>query len=163
MPRLGVRRLSSQIFASQLAILIATVVMGFVLFAHQERGQLDRQYEQRSVAIAQTVADMPDVQICVEHPSGGCAALVQARATKVQFETKAAYVVVIDMNRVRHSHPDSNLIGDQVEEPIVTIDGQTHAGIDHGATGRSANGKAPMYSADGAMIGEVSVGIKESA
>ncbi|HKC27667.1 MAG TPA: sensor histidine kinase, partial [Jatrophihabitans sp.] len=103
------------------------------------------------------------VQSCVEHPSRGCAALVQARATKVQFETNAAYVVVIDMNRVRHSHPDPTLIGQQVEEPIVTLDGQTHAGIDHGATGRSANGKAPMYSADGAMIGEVSVGIKESA
>jgi two-component system CitB family sensor kinase len=167
MPRLRVRRLSSQIFASQLAILTATVLMGFVLFAYEERGQLDRQYEQRSIAIAQAVADMPDVQNCIEYAGPGCAALVQARATKLQADTNAAYVVVIDMNRVRHSHPkpppgQPSLIGQKVEEPIVTIDGQTHAGIDNGATGRSANGKAPMYGTDGAMIGEVSVGIKES-
>ena len=35
--------------------------------------------------------------------------------------------------------------------------------IDNGSTGRSANGLAPMYAADGRMIGEVSVGLRESS
>ncbi len=40
------------------------------------------------------------------------------------------------MNRVRHSHPIAALIGQKVEEPIVTSDGRTHVGIDNGDTGR---------------------------
>ena len=30
----------------------------------------------------------------------------------------------VDLNRVRHSHPDPALIGQQVAEPIVVADGQ---------------------------------------
>jgi two-component system CitB family sensor kinase len=162
--RLSTRRLSTQIFIAQLAILTATVFIGFVLFARVERAQLDRQYEQRAGAIAQTVAGVPDIQACMHGIRDRCREPIQSVATRIQHETGASYVVVIDMNRVRHSHPIGSLIGQKVEEPILTADGRTHVGIDNGATGRSANGRAPMYAADGqTMIGEVSVGIKESS
>jgi two-component system CitB family sensor kinase len=156
-----VRRLSSQIFAAQLAILAVTVLIGFLLFVHEERIQLDRQYEQRAAAIAQTVAGVPSIGRCLT--GGDCPLSVQQTTQRLQRETSAAYIVVIDMNRVRHSHPDPALIGAQVSEPIVTVDGRTHVGIDNGSTGRSANGKAPLYALDGRMIGEVSVGIRESS
>lgn len=159
----GIRKLSSQIFAAQLAILTATVLIGFVLFAHELRTQLDRQYEQRAATIAQTVAGIPDIAGCLQATGGVCREPIQTVASRIQHETGAAYVVVIDMNRVRHSHPNPALIGQQVSEPIVTVDGRTHVGIDNGSTGRSANGRAPMYAPNGAMIGEVSVGIKESS
>jgi two-component system, CitB family, sensor kinase len=161
--RSSTRKLSTQIFIAQLAILTATVLIGFVLFARTERAQLDGEYEQRAAVIAQTVAAVPDIQDCLDPIDGPCRQSIQSVASRIQRNTKASYVVVIDMNRVRHSHPIPALIGQQVEEPIVTADGRTHTGIDVGATGRSANGKAPMYSADGRMIGEVSVGIKESS
>lgn len=45
----------------------------------------------------------------------------------------------------------------------MTIDGRVHTGIDNGSTGRSANGKAPLYGPGGAMVGEVSAGIQESS
>ena len=163
--RFGLRKLSSQIFAAQLVILTATVVMGFVLFARQARAQLDQQYEQRSVAIAQSVASMRDVQACLGGDRAQCTEPIQAVATRVQKNTGAAYVVVIDMNRVRHSHPDPRRIGQKVEEPIVTVDGKAHVRIDPGSKsiGRSANGRVPLYGLDGRMVGEVSVGIKESS
>jgi two-component system CitB family sensor kinase len=161
--RYSARKLSTQIFIAQLAILTATVLIGFVLFARAERAQLDRQYEQRAASIAQAVAGVPDIQGCLAGYGDPCREPIQTVASRIKNETGASYVVVIDMNRVRHSHPISALIGQKVEEPIVTVDGKTHVGIDNGATGRSANGKAPMYAADGRMIGEVSVGIKESS
>jgi two-component system, CitB family, sensor kinase len=162
--RFSTRKLSTQIFIAQLAILTATVLIGFVLFARTERSQLDRQYEQRAGAIAQTVAGVPDIQACLQGIRDRCREPIQAIASRIQRETEASYVVVIDMNRVRHSHPDAALIGKKVEEPIVTTDGKTHYRIDHGHTGTSANGRAPMYAADGrTMIGEVSVGIEESS
>ena len=161
--RSSTRKLSTQIFIAQLAILTATVLIGFVLFARAERTQLDRQYEQRAGAIAQTVAGVPDIQACLQNNNDLCRELIQTIASRIQHETGASYVVVIDMHQVRHSHPDPALIGQKVEEPIVTTDGKTHYRIDNGATGRSANGRAPMYAADGRMIGEVSVGIKDSS
>ena len=157
------RKLSTQIFISQLAILTTTVVIGFLLFARTEKSQLDRQYEQRAGSIAQTVAGVPDIQACIQGIQAQCVEPIQSVASRVQRETGASYVVVIDMNRVRHSHPNPSLIGQKVEEPIVTVDGKTHYLIDHGNTGPSANGRAPMYASDGRMIGEVSVGMKESS
>jgi len=163
MSRLRARKLSTQIFVAQLAILTATVLIGFVLFARQERSQLDHQYEERAASIAQTVAGVPDIVGCMEGAGDPCTEPIQSVASRIRKETHAAYVVVIDMNRVRHSHPIPSLIGQKVEEPIATLDGRTHVGIDNGDTGRSANGKAPMYGVDGRMIGEVSVGIRESS
>jgi two-component system CitB family sensor kinase len=162
--RPSTRKLSTQILIAQLIILTATVLIGFALFARTEHAQLDKQYEQRAGAIAQTVAGVPDIQACLQAISGQCREPIQTVATRIQHETGASYVVVIDMHRIRHSHPDPRLIGQQVEEAIVTIDGKTHYRIDHGRTGPSANGRAPMYAADGrTMIGEVSVGIRESS
>jgi two-component system CitB family sensor kinase len=155
------RKLSSQIFVGQLAILATTVLLGFALFAHQERTQLDSQYQQRAASIAQTVAGIPEVGSCLETEGGACGDNIQQIATRVRNETDASYVVVIDMDRVRHSHPNPALIGQKVSEPIVTVDRRTHVGPDNGSTGPSANAKAPLYGPDGVMVGEVSVGMRE--
>ena len=55
------RKLATQILASQLTILVFTVLLGFALLTVQERRALDRQYEARAPAIAQTVAGIPNV------------------------------------------------------------------------------------------------------
>ncbi|MBS2963047.1 sensor histidine kinase [Actinocrinis puniceicyclus] len=163
MRRSPMRRLSTQILASQIVILVAVVVVGFSLFAYQQRSQLDAQYEQRAADIAATVAGIPEVGACLETEGGACGDGIQQIANRVMSETGASYVVVIDMNRVRHSHPDRALIGQQVSEPIVTVDRAIHVRINDGSTGRSANGRAPLYGPDGVMVGEVSAGIKESS
>jgi two-component system CitB family sensor kinase len=162
MRRSSLRRLSTQILVSQIVILVAVVLVGFALFAYQQRAQLDDHYEQRAADIAATVAGIPEVGSCLETEGGACGDGIQQIATRVQNETGAKYVVVIDMNRVRHSHPNPALIGQQVAEPIATLDGRIHVGIDPGSLGRSANGKAPLYGPDGVMVGEVSAGILES-
>ncbi|HEU5426798.1 MAG TPA: sensor histidine kinase [Actinocrinis sp.] len=162
MRRSPMRRLSTQILVSQIAILVAVVLGGFALFAYQQRGQLDHQTEQRAVDIAGTVAGIPEVGACLETEGGACGDSIQQIANRVMATTDASYVVVIDMNRVRHSHPDPALIGKQVEESIITVDRKVHVRMDNGATGRSANGRVPLYGPDGVMVGEVSAGIRES-
>ncbi|MGW3094377.1 ATP-binding protein [Streptomyces sp. NPDC001102] len=155
----GKRRLSTRILANQVVILALTGLIGFVLFAFAQRAELDRSYEQRALAIAQTAAADPQIQQAMEYQGGG--AVVQRVAERIRRTSEASYVVVIDLHRIRHSHPIHALIGEPVAEPVVAEDGRSHVGIDQGATGRSANGKAPLYGPSGTLVGEVSVGIPE--
>ena len=161
--RYRMRRLSSQIFVAQLVILTITIVIGFLLLARAERGHLDSQFETRAAAIAQAAAGVPQVRSCMATPAPGCSAAVQSIASGIAHHAGASYVVIIDMHQVRHSHPDPALIGKKISEPIVTIDGRVHTGVDNGSTGRSANGRVPLYAPDGRMVGEVSAGIRESS
>jgi two-component system CitB family sensor kinase len=158
------RRLSSQIFVGQVLILVATMLVGFTLFARVESRQIDLQYENRALTVAQAVAADAEVRECLTPGSQPCGNLVQEIASDTQHATGASYVVVIDMNKVRHSHPDPSEIGQKITEPIATLDGKSHVGTDPGSLGRSANGKTPLYAMDGrTMVGEVSAGILESS
>lgn len=158
-----IRRLSTQIFASQLAILAATMIVGFLLIARAERAHTDTLFESRAATIAESVTSLPAIRSCMATGGPTCPATIQNLATAVAASTGASYIVVIDMHGVRHSHPFPSLIGQHVTEPIVTADGRVHTGVDNGSTGRSANGKAPLYGPDGTMVGEVSAGIRESS
>lgn len=150
------RRLSTRILATQLAILTVTSVIAFVLSAFAQRDRLDRDYEQRALSIAQVTAADPQIRDAMAYRDGG---VVQSVAERIRLASGASYVVVIDLNRVRHSHPDPNLIGRRVAEPIAVADGRTHVGFNQGSTGRSANGKAPVFGPAGNLVGEVSAGI----
>jgi two-component system CitB family sensor kinase len=92
-----------------------------------------------------------------------CDAQMQQLAGSTVQRTGASYVVVIGMDRVRHTHPNPALIGKKVSEPIVTVDGKVHLRVDPGSTGVSANARVPLYAPQGAMAGEVSVGLRESS
>ena len=114
------RKLSTQILASQVVILVITVAVGFGLFIRGERTNLDHTYEHRAGAIAASVAQIPDIRKCMQ-PGVTCpSTTIQDLAMNVVHATGASYVVVIDMHRIRHSHPYPALIGQQVSEPIVT-------------------------------------------
>ncbi|MET8957628.1 ATP-binding protein [Streptomyces sp. NPDC004393] len=156
----GRGRLSGRILANQLVILALTGAIGFVLFAFAQRAEIDRSYEQRALAIAKTAAADPQIRRTMEYGGGGD--VVQTVAERIRKASGASYVVVIDLRGIRHSHPQSALIGEPVNDPIVVRDGHTHVGSDQGATGRSANGKAPVYGPTGTLVGEVSAGLPES-
>ncbi|HWU32991.1 MAG TPA: sensor histidine kinase [Marmoricola sp.] len=155
------RLLATGILINQLVILTITVLIGFALFAYRERADLDHQYEQRAATIAQTAAATPVVVKCLEAPAN-CGPEVQTVATRIMHSSGASYVVVIDRNRIRHSHPIATLIGQRVEEPVYALDGRTHTRSDHGKTGWSANALAPVFAPNGQVLGEVSAGLLES-
>ncbi len=161
--RRRIRKLSTQIFLAQLVILTASMAVGFVLFAQTARDNLDNDFQARAAAIAQTFATIPTVRSCMAAQGVGCDGTIQQLALQTSAKTGAAYVVVIDMNRVRHSHPNSSLIGQKVSEPIMARDGKVHLGTDSGSTGVTANARVPLYAPTGTLVGEVSVGIRESS
>jgi two-component system CitB family sensor kinase len=153
--------LASQILVWVLCILLLTVVVGAFLYGRISDQTLENQYRQRALGIATTVAQMPDIARAL--PTGDPSRSIQAIAAQVQAEAKPDYVVVTDRNGVRYSHPNPNLIGKVLNEPLAVLDGRSHVGTEAGRLGPSANAKAPIRAADGSVIGQVSVGILESA
>jgi two-component system CitB family sensor kinase len=155
------RTLSSLILRYVLAILMATSLLGFALYTRITRDLLDAHNENQALAVAESVAANSIIRS--EMASGDRNHVVRQVAEQIRQATGAAYVVVIDANGVRYSHPEPALIGQRITEPVVALDGHTHVGIDAGGLGDSANGKAPLRAPDGRIIGEVSVGFLEKA
>src|SRR3954447_3977199 len=153
------RRLSTRILTGQLVVLLVAVSSGFLLFTRELRRDIDRGYEARALSIAEAAAN--DAPIRTAMAAGDRNHEVQPIAESLRKAIGASYIVVIDLNSIRHSHPNPALIGQAVGEPLVALDGRGHVGIDRGGLGRSANGKAPLRSSDGRIIGEVSAGILE--
>jgi two-component system CitB family sensor kinase len=154
------RALSSLILRYVLAILVVTMVLGFALYTQVTRDLLDRYSERQALSVAEAVAADPAVRTGIA--DGDRTGTVQRVAEDVRAATGAAYVVVIDRDGIRHSHPNPALIGRRIEEPVIALDGRSHVGLDAGSLGDSANGKAPLRAPDGTLAGEVSVGILET-
>ena len=154
-------QLSSQILASVVAILLASTLVGFALVTLRQRAELERDYQQRALGVAQTFAATPSIRQALARRNPADRRLIQSLAQHVRRLTGATYLVVISRNGVRYSHPDPALIGRRVTEPVIALDGRDHIGVDHGNLGVSANAKVPIRAPNGPVIGEVSAGILE--
>jgi two-component system CitB family sensor kinase len=152
--------LAYQILVFQVSIILLSALLGAGAAVWQARQELDRQYEQRSLAIAESVAANGEIKQAVR--AGDRNGIVQAAAESVRRSTGATFVVVADQQGIRYSHPNPSLIGKPVDEdPSAVLGGQTWTGIQTGTLCTSARGKAPIFDA-GQVIGLVSVGFCET-
>jgi len=161
------QRLSTQVVIMMVAILVVTMAAGFVVVQWNLNRQLDEQYEQRALAVAESLASQPGLQQAVSagDPGGiGPHGEVQGMAMAAMRSTAAAFVVVTNAQGIRLSHRNPRLIGTPIgypdreptsSEPFRT--GRPWMGIQHGTLGMEATGKAPLFSR-GKLIGEVSAG-----
>ena len=152
--------LTYQILVFQVAIILVSALLGAAAAIWQASQALDQQYEQRSLAIAQSVAS--DSAIRAALLAGDPGGIIQNAAEEVRRSTGASYVVVADRRGIRYSHPNPALIGQPVDEnPSDVLAGHTWVGIQKGTLGISARGKAPVFD-NGNVIGLVSVGFLET-
>ena len=152
--------LAYQILVFQVAIILLSALMGVGAAVWQASQGLDRQYEQRSLAIAQSVASNSAVQDALLNGDPG--GLIQKTAEQIRTSTGATYVVVTDRDGIRYSHTNPAMIGKPVDEnPATVLAGNTWVGVQRGTLGISARGKAPIFY-QGNVIGMVSVGFLEA-
>jgi two-component system CitB family sensor kinase len=152
--------LAYQILVFQVAIILLSALMGAAAAVWQASQELDHQYEQRALAIAESVASNSAIQD--ELLNGDPNGLIQNTAEQVRRSTGATYVVVTDRDGIRYSHTNPALIGKPVDEsPGAVLEGNTWVGVQRGTLGVSARGKAPIFRGGG-VIGMVSVGFLET-
>jgi len=152
--------LAYKILTLQVCIVVLTASFGVAMAVWQASRQLDSQYQQRSLAIAESVASMPAIKAALldGDPTGS----IRSTAEDVRRSTGAAYVVVTDRNGIRLSHPNPALIGKPVDEsPGSVLAGKPWVGVQRGTICTAARGKEPIFDG-GVVIGMVSVGYCEA-
>ncbi|WP_214107364.1 ATP-binding protein [Acrocarpospora catenulata] len=159
--RVGDASLGTQLFTLQMVIVLLAVGGTATVWAQHTRRQLDDQYRQRALAIAQSVAGLPQVRAAFRAPHPEV--LLQPIAAEVQEATDADYVVIANRDQIRYAHPNPQLIGKRLstDGSEVLETGQTWTGSQTGTLGRSVRGKAPIFDDAGRVIGLTSVGVLE--
>ena len=150
-------RFARQMLALQIGVVTLVVGVGFTLIGWLLDTELTKQYEQRALAVARTVAaDAVIGNAAARHDPEH---VVQARAEAVRARTGALFVVVTDRTGLRLSHPNPDLLGQPVStDPSAALSGREVVIVERGTLGRSARAKVPLRDGTGAVVGEVSVG-----
>ncbi|MFB9963588.1 ATP-binding protein [Sinosporangium siamense] len=162
MRRLFNGSLGTQLFVLQMVMVLLAVGATALVWVQHTRRQLDDQYRQRALAIAESVAGLPQVRAAFEQPQPEL--LLQPIALSVQSATRADFVVIANRDQIRYAHPNASLIGQKLstDGSGVIESGRTWTGIETGTLGGSVRGKAPIFNEAGDVIGLTSVGVLEA-
>ncbi|MEW5992292.1 MAG: sensor histidine kinase [Chloroflexota bacterium] len=149
--------LASRILALQLGIIIVVVAAGAVASMSLAREQLDRSYAERALAVADSVAALPEVRDAVLADDRD--QTLQPLAERIRLATGATFIVITDDQGIRFSHPNPERIGERVStDPDPALRGERWSGTQEGTLGVSVRGKVPIRDTGGTVIGMVSVG-----
>lgn len=143
-----------------LAVFIVVIILSTVGFII-ERNMVNRFEDQLSsyaMGIAHSVAEIPNVKLNVGKPGGEL--IIQPIVEKIRKNTDAEFIVVIDMQRVRYSHPVPERIGKKFvggdEGPV--LQGKEYTSRAVGTLGPSLRALVPIFK-EGEQVGAVAVGI----
>lgn len=144
---------------TSISLLIIGILFIFVLLLNHFISQtIEEQVGKRALNLAQSVAMIPDVKqaLLSDTPS----TTIQTIVTSIQKDTGAEFIVVGNLQEIRYTHPNTNLIGKKMiggdNKRALTL-GESYISKKEGTLGLSIRGKVPVYS-DGEIIGVVSVG-----
>jgi two-component system, CitB family, sensor kinase len=153
--------LASRIFALQIGIVLLVVLIGALAAVLVIRTQLDRSYEGRSLAVADSVAALPVVQQAVA--AGDPDRTLQPLAERIRLATGATFIVITDKTGIRFTHPNPERIGEMVStDPEPALSGARWSGTQEGTLGVSVRGKVPILGDGDRVIGMVSVGFLQA-
>ncbi|TVX92666.1 DcuS/MalK family sensor histidine kinase [Paenibacillus agilis] len=115
--------------------------------------------EEKATSVARTIATVP---MMAEALSGKRPEeQIQHYADLVRQKTGMEYIVIMDINGIRKSHPDVSMIG----KPFVggdekpALQGQEHVSYGEGTLGKSLRAFKPIMTEEGVQVGVVAVGI----
>lgn len=90
------------------AVVLLVLLMLYFIFRNQIIPQTRHALEDKAYAIARTLALIPLIS---DGLNTGSSKEIQAYTSRITRRNDIMFVVVIDMNSIRYSHPDPSLIG----------------------------------------------------
>lgn len=153
--------LGMQLVLLQVAIVLTTVIGTSVTAMWLQEQQLREAYQDRMIAVAQSVAGLPAITDAFDDAEP--AETIQPVAEVIRRASNVTYVVVANDQGIRYSHPNPARIGEKVStDPAIPLSGEIYVGTQTGTLGESWRVKVPIFDDDGEVMGQVSVGILES-
>ncbi|MDV2684255.1 DcuS/MalK family sensor histidine kinase [Alkalihalophilus lindianensis] len=143
-----------------IVVIIALLLTG-LLVGYDSAQRTERTLEEKARTIAATIGQTPDVINGLRN--GDDSGSVQAFTKEVQALTDVHYIVVMDMNSIRLSHPNEALIGQRFigDDQDRALEGESYTSVAVGTLGESMRAFVPVYDGE-EQIGVVSTGILTS-
>lgn len=157
-PRLS---LTPYLFVANAVLLVITLSVAGALWTLHEHRDAGAEHTQRATTLAQSVAALPRVRGYLADPQhrGEIAPL----AEQIRRASRFHYVVIVDANGLRHSHPDPRAIGGRPHtDPGPVLAGNTWTGVEWGPAGLTLRARVPVRADTHHVVGYVSVGVPSS-
>jgi two-component system CitB family sensor kinase len=112
--------------------------------------------------IADSFASTYEVKECLKGNKDISNELLDYEIENARIKANVEYIVVMDMNGIRYSHPDKSKIGEKFiggDEERVLKTGEQYISIASGSLGAAVRAFAPIYDDNNKQIGAVAVGM----
>ncbi|MBQ0912716.1 SpoIIE family protein phosphatase/ATP-binding protein [Streptomyces sp. RM99] len=152
------RSVAAQVFALNVFIVLLLVVAAAVALVLQVRHDSEVEARNRSVAVASTFANSPGIREALRSPDP--TAVLQPRAEATRRATGVDFVVVMNTDGIRYTHPKPDRIGKKFVGDIApALAGETVTEEIEGTIGPLVQAVVPVETPDGEVVGLVSAGI----
>lgn len=157
------RSVAGQVFILQVAIVVLLVACGVVAVVLQSRHDSEREAVNRSIAAASAFARAPGLDDVLKEPDPS--RTLQPIAELARREAEVDFIVVMDTDGIRYTHPIPDLIGKRFVGAIgPSLRGRIHTESVHGPLGQEVQAVVPVFErADdpsGRVVALVSAGMK---
>jgi serine phosphatase RsbU (regulator of sigma subunit)/anti-sigma regulatory factor (Ser/Thr protein kinase)/PAS domain-containing protein len=158
---LGGRSVAGQVFMLQVVIVLLLVVSAVVAQVLQVRHDSTQEARNRSVAVAETFANAPGTVAALH--SANPTAILQPRAEAARKTSKVDFIVVMNTDGIRYTHPKPDRIGKKFVGDIApALAGHVVTEEITGTIGPLVQAVVPVRGAGGTVVGLVSAGVTKA-
>ncbi|WP_203184471.1 SpoIIE family protein phosphatase [Streptomyces pratensis] len=155
---LRMRSLAGQVFLLQVAIVVLLVAAAATALVLQSHADSEREARNRSVAVAEVFANSPGMEAALESPDPS--AVLQPKAEAARKGSGVDFVVVMNLDAVRYTHPLPDRIGKKFVGSVEpALNGRVVTEKIDGTIGPLVQAVVPVFGANGEVVGLVSAGI----
>ncbi|WP_445401125.1 SpoIIE family protein phosphatase [Streptomyces sp. LE64] len=154
----GPRSVVGQMFVLQIVVVLLLTAGAIVLLLLMSRQQNAREAQSRSLALAEGFADAPGTAAAIT--SRDPTAVLQPRAEKARKGAKVDFVVVLNRQGIRLTHPLPDRIGKPSSARLaLLLAGDTVLEERVGSLGPQVRAYVPVRDAGGTVVGAVGAGV----
>lgn len=139
-------------------VVLVSLLITNLLVTDSASENIENQLKEKVVSTSRIVAESQVVQNGLQADATGS---IQNYALAIQQATEVLFVVVMDMDGIRKSHPNPELIGSPFaggDEKRV-LRGEEYTSRSEGTLGESIRSFRPIFDSNGNQVGAVAVGI----
>ncbi|RBW71154.1 DcuS/MalK family sensor histidine kinase [Bacillus taeanensis] len=152
-------KLSSIIIFLVCLVVLFSLLITDLLITNTISNNIKNNLEEKAKIISRTVAQSSIVKNGLEDEVQ--AGAIQDYTIDIQKAADVLFIVVMDMNGIRKSHPNPDMIGKSFVggDEKAALEGKEHISISKGTLGESLRAFTPIYNDNNKQIGAAAVGI----